>query len=215
MAVGLGRMLGYDLPKNFDEPYSSRTVSEFYRRWHITLGAWFREYLYFPLGGSRNGAVRTVLNLAVVWAFTGLWHGTGGNYLLWAGFLLACILLERFCLGKLLNRSRVLSHVYLVFVILLSWVPFAVGDWADMVAFLGRLFGFSGAASNPLDYLTMGSRYFSLLAMGLVLATPWPRKLWHKIRSYAISDIFLLILFWIAVFYLSTAAQDPFLYFKY
>ena len=101
MAMGLGRMLGYDLPPNFLDPYASKTVSEFYRRWHVTLGAWFRENLYIPLGGNRKGTLRTILNLAVVWLFTGLWHGIGGNYLLWAGFLFLLIVNERLWLGAM------------------------------------------------------------------------------------------------------------------
>ena len=111
MANGLGKMLGYDLPENFIDPYASKTVSEFYRRWHATLGAWFRDYLYIPLGGNRKGTLRTILNLAIVWLFTGLWHGVGGNYVLWAAFLFVMIVNERLWLGKLMKRSHVICHV--------------------------------------------------------------------------------------------------------
>lgn len=215
MAIGLGHMLGYDLPRNFDDPYASKTVSEFYRRWHVTLGAWFREYLYFPLGGSRKGTLRTVLNLAAVWLFTGLWHGVGGGYLLWAGFLCLLIINEHLWLGKFLKKSRVLCHVYTVFAILLSWVPFAVGDWSRIPVFLGRLFGQCGQAANPLDYLRWGADHLWLLIAGVVLATPLPRKLWEKIRRSTFADICLFILFWFVVYYIATAAQDPFLYFQY
>ena len=215
MAIGLGKMLGFDLPKNFDHPYASKTVSEFYRRWHMTLGLWFREYVYIPLGGNRGSGLRTILNLAVVWLFTGIWHGVGGNYLVWAGFLFLLIVNERLWLGKWLKKSRVLCHVYLVFVILLSWLPFAVGDWNQMVVFLGRLFGIGAAPVNPRDYLLWGQDYFGLLAAGVVLATPLPEKLWNKVRYTILADILLVGLFWVVVYYISTAAQDPFLYFKY
>lgn len=215
MAMGIGKMLGYDLPENFLHPYASKTVSEFYRRWHATLGAWFREYLYIPLGGNRKGTLRTVLNLAIVWLFTGLWHGVGGNYLLWAGFLLALILLERFLIGKLLNKSYVIGYVYTVFVILLSWIPFAIGDWNQMVTFTGRLFGMCGTTLNGRDFIIWGKDYLPILITGVICATPLPEKLWKKIRFTTLADILLFVLFWLVVYYLATAAQDPFMYFQY
>lgn len=215
MAMGLGKMLGYDLPRNFDSPYASKTVSEFYRRWHMTLGAWFRDYLYIPLGGNRKGTLRTILNLAVVWLFTGLWHGVGGNYLVWAGFLFVLIVNERLWLGKLMKRSRVICHVYLITVILLSWVPFAIGDWDMMTAFAGRLFGVTGAAINPMDYRITGGDYGFLLTAGVFFATPLPRKLWEKIRHTTAADLLLTVLFWVVVYHIATAAQDPFMYFSY
>lgn len=215
MAIGLGRTLGYRLPENFLDPYCSRSVSEFYRRWHATLGAWFREYVYFPLGGSRAGTLRTVGNLAVVWLFTGLWHGIGGNYLLWAGFLLLWILAERFFLKKLLDRCRLLSHIYVIAVIFLSWIPFAIGDRAEMLTFLGRLFGCGGPAANPRDFLPWVRMYAGLLCAGGLLMTSLPRKLWNRIKHHALTDLLLLLLFWLSVYYIATAAQDPFLYFQY
>ena len=215
MATGIGKILGFDLPKNFDNPYASKTVSEFYRRWHMTLGLWFREYVYIPLGGNRGGALRTALNLAVVWLFTGIWHGTGGNYLLWAAILFLLVVNERLWLGNLLNRSHILCHVYLVFVILLSWVPFAVGDRNQMILFACRLFGCGPLAADPKDYLQIVSDYAPLLAAGVVLATPLPEKLWKRIRHTTVADVLLVALLWIAVYFISTAAQDPFLYFQY
>lgn len=215
MAMGLGRMLGFHLPRNFRDPYAAKTVSEFYRRWHMTLGAWFREYVYFPLGGSRKGTVRTVLNLLLVWLLTGLWHGTGGNYLVWAGILVFFIINEKLWLGKLLNRSRVMGHVYLVLVILLSWVPFAVNGWDQMVMYFGRLFGFMGKALNPGDFLIWGRGYVTCFALGLFLATPLPEKIWMKIQGSRLSDCVILILFWLSVYAIATADQSPFLYFQY
>ncbi len=215
MAVGLGKMMGYQLPMNFEDPYASKTVSEFYRRWHVTLGAWFREYLYIPLGGNRKGTMRTVLNLGIVWLFTGLWHGVGGNYLIWALILFLLVLSERFVTGNILKKSHVLCHIYLPFVILLSWVPFAIGDFSDMVAFFGRLFGLTGGAKNPMDYMIWGQSYFGLLGAGAILATPLPGKLWKKIQGSFVADLLTLALFWVVVYYISTAAQDPFMYFQY
>ena len=215
MATGLGKLLGYDLPRNFDSPYASKSVSEFYRRWHMTLGAWFREYLYIPLGGNRKGTLITIFNLLVVWLFTGLWHGVGGNYILWAGFLFLLIVNERLWLGRLLKKSKVICHLYLVLVILISWVPFAVGDWGEMIAFLGRLFGITGNAINHQDYMTSAAGYEGLMIVGVILETPWPRKTWERVRKHWSADIFILALFWAVIYFISTAAQDPFLYFQY
>lgn len=215
MAMGIGRMFGYRLPENFLDPYTSRSVSEFYRRWHASLGAWFREYVYFPLGGSRCGTARTLLNLTAVWLFTGFWHGVGGNYLLWAVFLLVFIGLERLFLRKWLDKSRVFSRVYVLLVILLSWVPFAVGDFSQMCIFLGRLFGLAGSAANPRDYVSWLSMYAPLLIPGGLLMTGIPRKFWQKYRGKLWMDLLLILLFWMSVYAISTAAQDPFLYFQY
>lgn len=213
MAIGLGGMLGYTLPDNFLTPYASGSVSEFYRRWHVTLGAWFRNYLYIPLGGNRKGAVRTILNLAVVWLFTGLWHGVGGNYLLWAGFLFLLIVNERLWLNRVLQRIGFLRHVYVVFVILLSWVPFAVGDPAQMLLLLSKLFG-GGVTMNPVDYQAL-TNYIPMMLSGLILATPLPWKIWNRISKTGWAYVILFVLFWASVYFISTAAQDPFLYFQY
>lgn len=215
MAMGIGRMFGYRIPENFLDPYTSCSVSEFYRRWHASLGAWFREYVYFPLGGSRRGTARTLLNLTAVWLFTGFWHGVGGNYLLWAMFLLVFIGLERLFLRKWLDKSRVFSRVYVLLVILLSWVPFAVGDFSQMCIFLGRLFGLAGSAANPRDYVSWLSMYAPLLIPGGLLMTGIPRKFWQKYRGKLWMDLLLILLFWMSVYAISTAAQDPFLYFQY
>ncbi len=215
MAMGLGYMLGFQLPENFIDPYASRSVSEFWRRWHVTLGAWFRNYVYIPLGGNRGGTLRTLVNLLAVWAFTGFWHGVGGNYLLWAAILFFFIANERLWLRKYLDRSKALSHVYTVVVILVSWVPFAIGDWDKMVIFLVKLFGLGGPALNPTDYIVWGKEYLWLLIGGLICATPLPRWLCSKLKRFAFTDFLLFILFWVAVFYIATSAQDPFLYFQF
>lgn len=219
MAVGIGRMLGFQLPQNFDDPYASRSVSEFYRRWHITLGAWFREFIYIPMGGNRKGLGRTIMNLLFVWLLTGLWHGVGGNYLLWALIIVCAVILERLFLGKWLKKSYVLCHIYTIFVILLSWVPFAIGDWGQMASFFGRLFAMSGETVNPLDFVHLAKTYAWMLLAGLVLATPFPKWIVKKMPESKIVDVVIdigmFILFWITVYFVATSAQDPFLYFQY
>ncbi len=215
MAVGIGKMLGFHLPENFRDPYASRSVGEFWRRWHASLGAWFRVNLYFPLGGSRKGNLRTIFNLLVVWLFTGVWHGIGGNYLIWALFLVILIINERLWLGNLLKKSQFFCHVYTVLAILLSWLPFAVGDWNDMLMYGGRLFSLAGETLNPNDFLIWGKEYFWLLVGGVFCATPAPRAIWNKIKNHPLTDVALFALFWIAVYFVITSAQDPFMYFQY
>ncbi len=214
MAVGLGRMLGFRLPHNFMDPYAAGSVSEFYRRWHITLGDWFRENIYIPLGGNRKGLGRTVCNLLAVWVLTGLWHGVGGNYLLWAGILAFFIILEKLFLGRFLQKSRVLCHVYTVFVIVLSWVPFAIGDWGQLRIFFGSLFG-AGTAAVPGDWQIWLEKFGLLLGLGALLMTPLPRRLWKKLENTWLADVLCFVLFWISVYYIATAAQDPFMYGQY
>lgn len=215
MAIGLGRMLGFDFPKNFDDPYASRSVSEFYRRWHITLGRWFREYVYIPLGGNRKGSLRTIVNLGVVWLFTGIWHGVGSNYLLWAGFLFLLIINEKIWLGKLLKKLPVVSHLYTVAAILISWIPFAIGDFQQMIVFAGRLIGQCGHTLNGMDFVIWGKSYAVYLIAGLVLATPFPGNLWRKIRKKPVANVLLFCLFWVIVYCIATAEQSPFLYFSF
>lgn len=214
MAVGLGHMLGWNLPMNFLEPYSAKTVSEFYRRWHATLGRWFRDYVYIPMGGSRKGTARTILNLAVVWALTGFWHGVGGGYMLWAGILFALIAVERLFLRKYLEKSKVVCHIYLILAIVLSWVPFAAGSVGEAVTVFSRLFAVGGVGRTA-DFLYWAPKYVWLVLGGVFFATPIPRKLWKRYQKTVAADVFLFVLFWVCLYFVATAAQDPFIYFDF
>ena len=213
MAMGLGRMMGFRLPKNFDDPYISRSVSEFYRRWHVSLGLWFRNNIYIPMGGNRKGTLMTIVNLLVVWLFTGLWHGVGGNYLLWAGILAFFIILERLFLRKFLDKSRVLSRVYTIVVILISWVPFAIGDWNLMLVFLSRMFSLGGVTANSQEFTYWFKEYAGLLIPGVLLMTGIPGGIWAWIEDSWLADVICFVLFWACVYFIATASQDPFMYF--
>ena len=213
MAMGIGRMMGFHLPKNFDDPYTAKSISDFYRRWHASLGLWFRNNIYIPMGGNRKGTIRTILNLLVVWTFTGLWHGVGGNYLLWAGILAFFIIIERLFLRKFLDKSRVLCHIYTVFVIMVSWVPFAIGDWNLMLVYLSRMFGIGGVGSATGDFIYWLKDYAELLIPGILLMTGLPGKLWYMIEDSWLADVISFVLFWACVYFIATAAQDPFAYF--
>ena len=217
MAMGLGQMLGLPVPRNFDLPYLSRSVSEFYRRWHITLGTWFRDYLYIPLGGSRNGKARTVLSLTVVWVFTGLWHGASWNFVLWGVVLLCCILLEKFCIGSFLKEHRVLSHVYLLFVIPQTWVIFRITRLSDVGAYFSRLFPFFGthSAVSAQDALKLLSSCWWLLLLSVLFCLPQPRRFYEKHRGTLLIDLPLFVLFWVCVYFIATSSGNAFLYSRF
>ena len=209
MAVGLGRMIGFELPRNFEAPYAARSVSDFFRRWHITLGAWFREYVYIPLGGNRKGKLRTAGNILIVWTLTGLWHGVGSGYLIWGLFLGLLIGMEKLWLGKCLHKMGFGANLYTLGAILLSWVPFAVGErWG---VFLVQLFGFGGGNFGG----AVISQYLPVLLPGLLFLTPYPGRLFDRYREKIWMDFLLFILFWISIYFVATVKQDPFLYFQF
>lgn len=217
MARGLGRMLGFQLPRNFDHPYAARTMTEFWRRWHRSLGVWFRDYVYIPLGGSRRGKAQTALNLLAVWALTGLWHGGTLNFLLWGLFLYLLILGEKFLWGDVLEKRPVLGHGYMALAIPLSWLLFALDDGRKILSYLGRLFPVTGnlGGVRAWDFLPYGRRYGLLLALGFFFAMPWAGKFWKKYRRSALDTILCFLLFWTAVYCLSMSSGDPFLYFTF
>ena len=217
MAMGLGRMLGFRLPRNFDSPYASRSISEFWRRWHITLGRWFREYLYFPLGGSRKGKLRTVFNLFVVWACTGLWHGADWNFLLWGMIFFVILTVEKNSYGKRLERSRVLGHIYTLILIPITWVVFAITDMSQLSAYLGNMFGMyrETALVGTQQFVRYLKEYWVLLIACIVFATPFPAKLYNKFRDRWFTVVFLLIIFWFSVYEIMVGNNNPFLYFRF
>ena len=154
MAIGLGRLFGFRFLENFNYPYESRTVTEFWRRWHISLSTWFREYVYIPLGGNRRGLGRQLLNIAIVWFLTGLWHGASWNFVLWGVYYAALLLLEKTFLLKKLDRApHWVGHVYTCLCFILGWVLFAITDFGQLGAYLGHMFSgtfFDGTAAYLL-----------------------------------------------------------------
>ncbi len=217
MALGLGQLLGFDLPENFADPYLSRSMTEFWRRWHITLGGWFRDYVYIPLGGSRQGRGRTIRNLLAVWLLTGLWHGASWNFILWGLLLFLLQLLERLGLGRILERRPVFGHLYMILMIPLSFTVFAITDLSQLGVYFGRLFPFCGSWAGIMagDYLKYGRMYGVLLLLGLLFCLPWPKKLWRRLERSPLVIPILLAIFWGAVYCLCRGMNDPFLYFGF
>lgn len=214
MAVGLGHMLGFDLPQNFNHPYRSRSVSEYYRRWHISLGRWFRDYLYIPLGGSRTGTARTVLNLFIVWIVTGIWHGVTLNFLLWGLILGTFIVLEKLFLGNFLGNHRLLSHLYIWLLLPLTWIIFAITDLSSLGIYFTRLFPFwgGGIAVNGKDWLLHGRNYLGFFLAALAVSCPLADSLWKKYWNTLPAKGALLALFWVCVYRIVNGLHNPFMY---
>ncbi len=217
MAVGLGRMTGFELPDNFRVPYMAGSVREFYRRWHITLGGWFKKYVYIPLGGSRKGERRTFINLMIVWILTGLWHGISPNFLIWGLFLGFCIMLERI-VGKINwpGKIKIVTHVYLWFVIPISWMFFAISDVSQLQIYLTRMFGIGeGININPADWLICLKNYGILLAAGAVCCSGIVEKIYDKWKDRFWLNAILAALFWLCVEKIILAGNNPFMYLNF
>lgn len=221
MAIGLGEMLGFPIPVNFRHPYMARSVTDFWRRWHITLGDWFREYVYIPLGGNRKGRVRTILNLFIVKLLVGAWHGAAWNFILWGLFIFVLQIIEKYITLKWLNAdnlfARLFSHLYMFIYILVSWTIFAISDFSELGIYLARMFPFFGigAALNFADFSKLFTTYAPLLIISIIFATEFPEKLFNRIRGRFSGVLAALCIFWISVYYLGIGINNPFLYFRF
>ncbi len=213
MAVGLGQILGFRFPENFHYPYCARSIRDFWHRWHISLSAWFREYVYIPLGGNRK---HVFFNMLVVWSLTGLWHGASVNFLLWGLYYFVLLAAERLFLGKLLEKiPRVFGHLYALFFILLGWLLFAMTDTASLLAYFSSLFALSGEPLYRQIDLYELTRNLPLLAIMAVACTPLlrPKKdsLPLKMAQATLSALGL----WLSVSHLASSSYNPFLYFRF
>lgn len=217
MAKGLGRMLGFRIPKNFNDPYTSKSVSEFWRRWHITLGRWFKEYLYIPLGGNRKGYVRTAWNLLVVWTLTGLWHGADLNFALWGLTFFILQAIEKRGIGKRLEQSKVLGHLYVILLIPVTWMIFAVSDMKQLCSYLQNMIGIhtSNAIVGSEQIMRYIKEYGVLFLLCILFSTSYPMEWYreHKHKWYTI--LMILVIFWFSVYEIMIGSNNPFLYFRF
>lgn len=217
MAMGLGKMLGFRIPRNFNDPYASKSISEFWRRWHMTLGSWFKEYVYIPMGGNRKGVLRTICNLFVVWALTGLWHGANWNFVLWGLLFFVLIAVEKRSFGKWMERSKVFGHVYTLVLIPITWVIFAITDIRQLGAYLGNMIGLHSTQImvGTTQFMRYLREYGILLAVCVLFATPFPRKWYHKWKDRWFTVLILLVIFWFSVHEIIVGNNNPFLYFRF
>ena len=222
MAIGVAQMLGFNLPVNFRSPYLSESISEFYRRWHITLGEWFKNHVYIPLGGSRNGIKKTVLNLAAVWVLTGLWHGLTLNFILWAMTLLLFIVIEKTLLSKFFKSekiaARIVKHLYVLLIIPMTWMMFAIRDVEQIGIFFTRLFNMTSVCQpinvNTSDFNNYLSDYWPYLLGGIVCCFPIMEDVLVKTRIY-MTRFISFALFWLCVYMIMKNGNNPFMYINF
>ncbi len=218
MAIGLGKMLGFDFNINFNYPYISKSVTEFWRRWHISLSSWFRDYLYIPLGGNRKGKTRWMLNILIVWAATGIWHGASFNFLLWGLYYAVLLMIEKLWLLKKLEKLPVfLGHIYALFFIVLGWGIFAIPDATAGIKYLGALFGTTGVIIEPGDIFQM-LNYMVLLIALIFASVPLGRQLFHKMPAKAQSvteTVLIMGGLLLSTAYLVDSTYNSFLYFRF
>ena len=220
MAIGLGRMFGFEFLKNFDYPYISQSNTEFWRRWHISLGTWFREYVYIPLGGNRKGMSRQIFNLAVVWALTGLWHGASWNFVLWGIWHGFFVVIEKLFLGKWLKKwPKALRHVYSLLIACFGWMLFDFTNLSQLFGFLGSMFGAGGGGLISHDALTLTLSYLPLLIVACVASTPLMAKLRHRFDGKPWAEYMDIALVLIALAFciasLVASGYNPFIYFRF
>ena len=221
MAIGMGWMFGFQFPENFRYPYVSRSVSDFWRRWHITLSTWFREYLYIPLGGNRVSVPRNIFNLAVVWMATGLWHGASWNFLLWGAYFGAVLIAEKFLYGKALSRAPgFVGWAYTALVVLVGWVFFALDDLGRGAAYLGAMFG-GGAGAVDAYALRALLNYGAVLLLCAAASTPLASGALERLRARrprahsALTYALVIAGFALCLIYVVDAGYNPFLYFRF
>lgn len=222
MAIGLGQMFGFSFPENFNYPYIARSITQFWRRWHISLGTWFKEYVYVPLGGNRRGGLRQIRNIAVVWILTGLWHGAYWNFVLWGVYYGVLLVLEKFVLNRILERlPAVVSSLYTMAVVMIGWAIFSWQDMANAPQFMKTMFGL-GTGPGLNDAFYYGIRcYGFLLIAGIIGCTPLVKRLGEwlfpdgTIRRTVGQLVFVAAVFVLSVAMLVNSTYNPFLYFRF
>lgn len=221
MAIGLGRMLGFEFLENFNYPYVSKSITEFWRRWHISLSTWFREYVYIPLGGNRKGKLRQYRNIAVVWLLTGFWHGASWNFLLWGAYFAVLLIVEKLFLYKWLQKApAVLAHIYTMFFVCISWLIFYFTDLGEGLTCLKAMFGVgvSSFATPTVVYDLL--RYLPLLAVCVLAATPLPKRIFDALKNRFVTMRYAQVLllagaFLVITTYLVDSTFSPFLYYRF
>ncbi len=227
MAIGLGKVFGFDYLENFDYPYISRSITEFWRRWHMSLSSWFKEYVYIPLGGNRKGLRRQIFNIALVWALTGLWHGASWNFVVWGVYYGALLIIEKLWLLKWLNRApAAVGHIYSMLTVIIGWVIFAEENFGEMGRYLSMLFGAGGCLTDDAFFYYLGTRAV-LLAVCVLAATPFPAKLGRAILCRAerldrttllqglLESASMLAVLCLSMAFLVSGSYNPFLYFRF
>ena len=218
MAIGLGRMLGFEFLENFNYPYISKSVTEFWRRWHISLGTWFRDYLYIPLGGNRRGLPRQMLNILIVWALTGLWHGANWTFLLWGLYYAAFLLIEKLFLLKYVQKTAFLGRIYTLLVAVFGWMLFQIDNVPSVLHYWSAMIGASGSGFIGPGDIFNARAYLLIILTAAVAATPLMKNLYSrvspKVRAVLTPVLTGLVLV-VSTAYMVDATYNPFLYFRF
>ena len=218
MAIGLGRMLGFDFLENFNYPFISRSATEFWRRWHMSLGSWFRDYVYIPLGGNRVSPARHIFNIFVVWFLTGFWHGAGWNYIIWGVFYAVILIAEKLLYGKLLEKHRIFSHIYVILITLISFTIFNREDMSDMLSYFRLMFAMDGDPLITAETIYYLNNYAVIITIAAIGSTPFMKKLTDKLPEkarYVLTPLFIIGVFVLSTAYLADGSFNPFLYFRF
>lgn len=221
MAIGMGKIFGFDFLENFDYPYISTSVTEFWRRWHMSLGTWFRDYVYIPLGGNRVSKIKWFRNIFVVWFLTGFWHGAAWNFIVWGLYFAVLLVLEKLWLKKYLDKSKVFSHIYVMLLVIISFVIFNAADMGEAIRYIGGMFGFGGVPAYSAEWVYYLRSYAVVIVLAIIGATPLPKKIAAKFsekseKLFNIAEPVVLVgLLIVMTAYLVDGSFNPFLYFRF
>ena len=218
MVIGIGRIFGFHFLENFNYPYIATSISDFWRRWHISLSTWFRDYIYIPLGGNRVSMLRWILNIAIVWFTTGLWHGAAWNFVLWGVYFGVLLVLEKLFLGKVLSFLKGVNHIIVIFLIMISWVIFNSHSIDQIMIFIQRMIFIQPYDMNTLIELNFGN-YWPYYVLGLIFSAPIVPWLDSKLKTSTIYNfikkLIVLALFVLCIIFLIDSSYNPFIYFKF
>lgn len=222
MAIGLGKIFGFEFMENFRYPFVSKSITEFWRRWHISLGSWFRDYVYIPMGGNRVGKARLFVNIFTVWFLTGFWHGAEWNFIVWGLFFGVLLTLEKFFYGKWLEKLKGLNHVYVLLAVLLSFVIFSASGMGEAVEYVGGMFGYGNLPLVSESFIYNALSYGFVIALAVIGSTPIVKNAYNKLKETK-ARVFLdvlelpviLALLFVVTAYLADGSFNPFLYFRF
>ncbi|MBQ8541647.1 MAG: MBOAT family protein [Clostridia bacterium] len=222
MAIGLGKILGFEFMENFNYPFTSKSITEFWRRWHISLGSWFRDYVYIPMGGNRVGKARLFVNIFTVWFLTGFWHGAEWNFIVWGLFFGVLLTLEKFFYGKWLQKLKGLNHVYVLFAVLISFVIFSASGMGEAMEYVGGMFGYGNLPLVSESFVYNAVSYIFVIILAVVGSTPIVKNAYnklHRTKARGFLDVLelpiLLVLLFVVTAYLADGSFNPFLYFRF
>ena len=223
MAIGLGKMFGFNFLENFNYPYISRSITDFWRRWHMSLSTWFRDYVYIPLGGNKVSKIKWLRNIFVVWLLTGLWHGASWNFIIWGLYYGILLVVEKLLLKKYLDKMpRIFSYIYTMIFVIIGWIIFRVEDFSSLGMFIVKLFNFSD--SNIITFISKNTNVITVwpyLLLGLVASTPIFKKIYNIINDKQntfiniMCDVIIVIIFIVTIIFLESSSYNPFIYFRF